>query len=189
MIKNCKHKCHIGLLFCSLLALLLSLPACTIAQPPVEKENLGENTIVTFSADEGYRRIVEPLMDEFHQANPSIRIVFTPFEETNNVEGNKDEAETYRRLASSADAVIVSGRSAAMGNYFMDLRTQIESDASFDQDDFWPGSLSACQDAEGKVSGIPVSLYFTGIFYDKDAFDMAKLSYPQPGWTWDDCSK
>lgn len=189
MIKNCKHKCHIGLFFCSFLALLLSLPACTIAQPPVEKENLGENTIVTFSADEGYRRIVEPLMDEFHQANPSIRIVFTPFEETNNVEGNKDEAETYRRLASSADAVIVSGRSAAMGNYFMDLRTQIESDASFDQDDFWPGSLSACQDAEGKVSGIPVSLYFTGIFYDKDAFDMAKLSYPQPGWTWDDFQK
>lgn len=189
MIKNCKHKCHIGLLFCSFLALLLSLPACTIAQPPVEKENLGEKTIVTFSADEGYRRIIEPLMDEFHQANPSIRIVFTPFEETNYVEGNKDEAETYRRLASSADAVIISGRSAVMGNYFLDLRTQIESDASFDQNDFWPGSLSACQDTEGKVSGIPVSLYFTGIFYDKDAFDMAKLSYPQPGWTWDDFQK
>lgn len=169
----------------NVLVLILTLTACVNEKSFDGAIRDGENVTITFSAYEGYRQAIEPLIDEFHRANPGISIQFAPNKGINLTEKQGEDA-VYRTLASSADAVMVSGRSSVMGSSFLDLRTQIESDASFDQNDFWPGSLSACQDAEGRVSGIPVSLYFTGIFFDKDAFDAAKLPYPQSGWTWDD---
>ncbi len=169
----------------SILVLIFTLSACANDKSIDGTKRDGENITITFSAYEGYRQAIEPLIDEFHRANPGISVQFTPNEGVNLAE-NQGEDAVYRTLASSADAVMVSGRSSAMGNSFLDLRTLIESDASFPMNDFWPGTLSACQDAEGRVSGIPVLLYFTGIFFDEKAYDAAKLPYPQPGWTWDD---
>jgi ABC-type glycerol-3-phosphate transport system substrate-binding protein len=73
-----------------------------------------------------------------------------------------------------------------MASYFLDLQPLIDADSAFDSSDFWSGALSACEDPQGRILGLPTSVFYRGIFYDKAAFDAAGLAYPQPGWTWED---
>ena len=63
-----------------------------------------------------------------------------------------------------------------MGGYFLDLQPLIDSDSNFDLAGFWLGSLSAMEDTEGRVLGLPMTLFLRGIFYDKSAFDAANFS-------------
>ena len=95
----------------------------------------------------------------------------------------------FRTLASTADTALVSGRSSELGTYFRDLQPQIDVDADFRPDDFWPGALSACQDEQGRTLGVPVNLFMSGIFYDEQAFQSAGIPIPQLGWTWEDFRK
>ncbi|MFZ3070748.1 MAG: extracellular solute-binding protein [Anaerolineaceae bacterium] len=143
-----------------------------------------ENVVITFASNEFERALYEPLMDTFHQENPSITVQFVSLP-TSSVYGQVEE-NNYRTMAASADTALIIGRSADMGAYFRDLQPQIDSDTAFEPDDFWPDALTACQDAQGRVLGIPLILYFTGIFYDEAAFITAGLPVPTLGWTWDD---
>lgn len=54
------------------------------------------------------------------------------------------------------------------------------------EDKFSPGSLDLWRTADGKVYGIPTLANTYGFFYNKTAFDKAKLKVPSIGWTWDD---
>ena len=186
------------------LLLLLFLPACNGTGPlpaastsepgPVQpgqtravdsSQPVEQNVTITFSAYEFYRDMFSPLIDEFQRQNPAITVQFVPIPTGGGGE-SQDEAAYFQSLAESADSTLVIGRSSAMGAYFLDLQPQIDADPAFDPADFWPGALTACQDTQGRVLGIPMSLYSSGIFYDPAAFETAGLAAPQPGWTWDD---
>jgi len=144
-----------------------------------------EDALITFAAYEFERSIYEPLMAQFHEQNPAITVKFSPLQLTSG-----DSAESYfRTLASTADTVLVSGRSSELSVYFRDLQPQIDADADFRIDDFWPDALYACQDEQGRTIGVPVNLLMSGIYYDEQAFQTAGLPIPQPGWTWDDFRK
>ncbi|MFF0343688.1 ABC transporter substrate-binding protein [Kribbella sp. NPDC004875] len=52
-------------------------------------------------------------------------------------------------------------------------------------DKFSPGSLDLWRNPEGKLFGIPTLANTYGFFYNKTAFDKAKLKVPATGWTWD----
>lgn len=181
---------HLVYLFTALM-LILGLAGCAdnVGNAPYSGDDdlstEGEEVIITFVYDENYRMLIKPLMDAFHEENPSITVQFVPLSST-----NFSQAETVEdrllALATSADTTLTSIRSASFGNYFLDLQPLIDSDATFDQTDFWSGSLSAMEDTQGRVLGLPMTLFLRGIFYDKVAFDSANSSYPQPGWTWDD---
>jgi ABC-type glycerol-3-phosphate transport system substrate-binding protein len=186
-----------------ILSLVLGLTACSNGVSPLATEttnnaapsgnptsstnltSANKDVVITFSYYDYDRSIIEPLMAEFHQENPSITVQFVPY--VNDDSGKiKTADDYYRALATSADSTILMARSSALENYFLDQQSLLDADASFNQKDLWPGSLSACEGTQGQVLGIPLDFFFSGIFYDKAAFDAAKLAYPKLGWTWDD---
>lgn len=144
-----------------------------------------ENAIITFTAYEFERSMYEPLMAQFHEQNPTITVKFVPL----SLPSGDGALNYFRTLASTADTSLVTGRSFELGLYFRDLQPQIDVDADFRSDDFWPDALSACQDEQGRTLGVPVNLFMSGIFYDEQAFQSAGLPIPQPGWTWEDFRK
>lgn len=190
----------------TLLLLAIGLTGCSPGNPPFNVEGTGNTTpmqnpaivnppdgaedgvVITFSTYEFYRPLIEPIIAEFHENNPSITVRFLSFEEIDPVQ-TQDEAAYYLSLTSSADSLTIGGRSSIMSSHFFNLQPFVDSDQSLEKDDFWPGSLSACQAAEGEIAGLPLSLFFTGMFYDRSAFDSAGITYPQPGWTWSDFTR
>lgn len=144
-----------------------------------------ENAIITFTAYEFERSMYEPLMAQFHEQNPTITVKFVPLP----LPSGDGALNYFQTLASTADTSLITGRSSDLGLYFRDLQPQIDVDADFRPDDFWPNALSACQDEQGRTLGVPVNLFMSGIFYDQQAFQAVGLSTPQPGWRWDDFRK
>ena len=54
-----------------------------------------------------------------------------------------------------------------------------------DVDDYWPGVLRTTS-YEGQIYGFPRDIGINILYYNKDHFDEAGLSYPDESWTWDD---
>ena len=161
------------------IVLIIIMTSCS------QKSEGSENITIAFAAPPNYHSMIRALAEQFHEQNPSITVqLVTSFEG----EGlaTQEGINYYQSLASSADSALIVGRDVSMSAYFLDLQPQIETDSAFAPDDFWPGALSACQDRNGRILGIPVTLYISGLFYDRTAFDTAGLSYPQPGWTWEE---
>jgi ABC-type glycerol-3-phosphate transport system substrate-binding protein len=150
--------------------------------------NLSGDVTVTFAASEYERGLYEPLMEEFNRQNPSIRVQFAPLPEPD--PGDEPVEINYTRLlATTGDTSLMWGTwsiGTEGSHYFGDLGPLMDADSNFEPDDFWPGVLNACQDAEGRILGLPYLINFNGIFFDPAAFDASGLSRPAPGWTWDD---
>lgn len=185
-----------------LIVLVLAVSACSKSTPDQPDksssgatsvpDDAGENqageVTVTFAASEYERGLYEPLMEEFNRQNPSITVQFAPLPEPG--PGDEPVEMNYSRLlASTGDTSLMWG-TWSIGNdggiYFGDLGPLMDADPNFEPDDFWPGVLNACQDAEGRILGLPLSINFNGMFFDPAAFDAAGLPRPAPGWTWDD---
>lgn len=190
----CNRKCsmliHPVCLFTALMLVLGLVGGADNTNGVLPSENVdlsteGEEVVITFSYNENAYATFKPLIEAFHEENPSITIQYVPLtDEDYNTPATMDDR--LLMLARSADTTLTSIRSNAMGRYFLDLQPLIDSDSSFDSADFWAGSLSALEDTEGRVLGLPMTFFLQGIFYDKAAFDAANLPQPQPGWTWDD---
>lgn len=67
----------------------------------------------------------------------------------------------------------------------LDLQPLIDADPAFPRDDYAAGVLAPFLH-DGKLSGLPLSLSFRMLAYNKEAFDAAGLDYPSEGWTLDD---
>jgi ABC-type glycerol-3-phosphate transport system substrate-binding protein len=198
--------------FCALIVLSLLLSACAktatavstdagvtnqppTASPspqpsaaPAAESDSDEHPVITFAANEYERSLYEPLIEQFNGEHPEMTVQFAPLPEYT---GAEDEAtQDYERSqASTGDTLMIWNASYATGRYYRDLQPLIETDPTFQPDDFWPNALAICQDAEGRQLGVPLTFNVNGIFYDKTAFDEAELPYPQPGWTLDDFQK
>jgi ABC-type glycerol-3-phosphate transport system substrate-binding protein len=143
------------------------------------------SVVITFAGYEYERQLYEPLMAEFHQQNPDITVQFVALPEYSTQA--QDSSGNYPRLlASSADAVTTYVFGLDASAYFSDLTPLIEADPTFQPDDFWPGLLTACQEPEGQMIGIPLGVIPLVIYYNSTSFDLAELPYPAPGWTWAD---
>jgi len=172
------------------ISLVLSGVACSTSQaedtPTVSVAQEETNAIITFSTSRWERALYEPLVEQFNRENPEITVQLV---ETDDLwEGMEDSTENYWRvLASAADvSPIYIGAEEDINIYFRGLQPLIDAAPDFDTDDFWPGLLQGCQDAEGRVLGVPMNVYINGLYFNKAAFDDAGLPYPQPGWTYAD---
>lgn len=67
-----------------------------------------------------------------------------------------------------------------------DWSSYLKKGDGLQEDKFSPGSLDLWRNAEGKLYGIPTLANTYGFFYNKTAFDKAKLKVPAIGWTWDE---
>jgi ABC-type glycerol-3-phosphate transport system substrate-binding protein len=61
----------------------------------------------------------------------------------------------------------------------------LECDFAFDSADFYPGVLDAFSDAQG-IWAVPSGVDPLVMYYNKDLFDQANVSYPTVGWTRED---
>jgi ABC-type glycerol-3-phosphate transport system substrate-binding protein len=66
-----------------------------------------------------------------------------------------------------------------------DWSSYLKKGDGLQEDKFSPGSLDLWRNSEGKLFGIPTLANTYGFFYNKAAFDKAKLKAPATGWTWD----
>ncbi|MGW7686970.1 ABC transporter substrate-binding protein [Kribbella sp. NPDC054772] len=66
-----------------------------------------------------------------------------------------------------------------------DWSSYLKKGDGLQEDKFSPGSLDLWRNPEGKLFGIPTLANTYGFFYNKTAFDKAKLKVPTTGWTWD----
>lgn len=57
--------------------------------------------------------------------------------------------------------------------------------AGYDLSDYWPALLESAM-YEGSVYGFPRDIGLEVLYYNKDIFDEAGVSYPDDTWTWDD---
>ena len=171
-----------GKMICAIpiLGLILSGVSCSKAIPA------HENTVITFSTNNIIRSLypsLEALVEEFHRQNLSITVKFV----NHPVDAwNRDDLNS---LASAADVTLLfynRERLAHNYRYFRDMAPLMGTNRTFQADDFWPGLLDSCKDVEGHILGIPLSVVFTGIYYDPSVFDAAGLSYPAPSWMWND---
>ena len=77
--------------------------------------------------------------------------------------------------------------SYAAKGVLMNLDDLIKS-SKMDLTDYWPGAISSVS-FKGSVYGFPRDVGVEVLYYNKDDFDKAKLSYPTDKWTWDDLRK
>ena len=64
------------------------------------------------------------------------------------------------------------------------LDSYIEA-SGYDLNDYWPGLLESAK-YDGSVYGFPRDIEANVLYYNKDFFDAAGVSYPDDTWTWDD---
>lgn len=129
------------------------------------------------------------LAEIFEAENPGIAIKIVSYEEILGLgsAGRVPPDDAAERLVSAADVIPTDalGIPNFASGLLLNLRPFIETDTSFDETDFYPNALDYFK-SDGAVWGLPSSLRFELIFYNKDAFDDAGHAYPRAGWSWDD---
>ena len=130
------------------------------------------------------------LIETFEAENPGIQIKVVSLEETlglDSVGVGQWPEDAGRRLVSAVDVVTTNaiGIGRQSEGLLLDLRPLLEADTAFNRDDFYSNALEYFENGGG-LWGLPTTLNFSLIFYDKDAFDAAGHDYPQAGWSWDD---
>ena len=173
-----------GFLFLCVLAFVGGFCSKKISSDPGSRSHPStEDIIITFASVEQNRYHYEPFMEEFHREHPSITVQFVTLSETDtsakdDLELQASVADTSLLWAGTTDTNVV--------HFFRDLLPLVKADPKFEPNDFWPGLLTACQDANGHSIGIPLHVSINGIFFDKGTFDAVGYPYPVPGWTLDD---
>ncbi len=122
------------------------------------------------------------LVNQFMVANPGIIVNYQPI--------TGDYAQTMLTNFSAGTVpdifyVDVSVFQVWASNGVLLPLDDLMTKTSTTKDMFVPSLLNAFT-FDGKVMGIPKDFNTLGLFYNKDLFDKAKLSYPTDSWTWDD---
>jgi multiple sugar transport system substrate-binding protein len=166
------------------------VPATPVPATPVPATpEVGEEpTTVLFAVGDFERPLYESLIESFEEANPDIRVRLVSINEVLGLDllGGEAPDDVWQRLASQAD-VINAGADweAVQQGLVRDLTPLIQADPNFQRDDFYPGVLESNQ-RDGGTWSLPTRVMYRLIFFDKDALDEAGVSYPEPGWGWDD---
>lgn len=148
---------------------------------------------ITFAAFEYERPTYEQLAQSFTAENPDIKVQIVPMEDLVNVSGDAGPGgqdtplAMARRVVSGADTAPSSFLPAeAYGtNLLYDLNPLMEVDASFQRDDFYPGTLER-YNTQGGQWVLPRYFYVQVLSYNKDLFQQAGLPNPKADWTWTD---
>lgn len=166
----------------------------SVTDNTIEKETYAEDvsdtTTLRMIAYDRESGSYQDLIEIFEAENPGTEIKIVSLEETLGL--GLDEASVWpenaaERLVSAADIIPAQAMSFSNSSskLLLNLRPLMEADSTFDRSDFYPNALEYFE-SDGNIWGLPTSLSTSLIFYNKDAFDVAGLDYPQAGWSWDD---
>ena len=156
------------------------------------QDESGEQTIVTFAVNGWERGLYEDQVELFEEANPDIKIEMISVDELLDTEGSgivvvsDQQDESLISLVQGADVISWYLQPGfVQDGLLLDLNPLIDGDDDFEAEDYYPGTLERYQ-WDGGTWGIPLNASYTVIFYDKDLFDKAGVTYPEVGWSWDD---
>lgn len=143
---------------------------------------------VTFWGSPEEIDIITHSIQGWQAAHPNIKVIFehTPY--------TGYESKMLTRIAGGAAPDIITTEV----NYFVtfaskgileDLTGFAEQDPDFRLSDFFPQIIDRFT-VQGKLYAVPRDVApFACVFYNKDLFDQAGVSYPTDNWTWDDLLK
>ena len=164
---------RLGLAYVTLGLFLSALvSACAQATPPPEP------VTITFAYPDVDAGTYQELVQKFNESYPHITVELRP--KTWDIFGGLDPGD--------ADVFVAS--QFALGwmreqDEILSLDSFIEGDRSFDQPDFYPGTMELYA-REGNTWAIPAGVDMMLMFYNQDLFDENGAPYPEIGWTWDD---
>ena len=147
-----------------------------------------ETVTVRFVVGDFEQGMFEEIISAFEKDNPDVEIKLVSLNEVLDVGvmGGDWPDDAWVKLASAGDVInLQPPREAIESGLLLDLTPSLESDPNAQPDDFYPGTLSACQRAGGTWC-LPRIADYLLVFFDKDAFDEVGEPYPEIGWTWDD---
>ena len=201
-------KKHLPVLLMGALLLALFATACTQPTPEViEKEVVVEKEIpvtvevekqvvvtvppepvtlthFTFSAAPDHLEDLDEMIQIFGQTHPNIKIKV----ETASWDDYFIKLQTLIAGGTAPDVFELNYEnfvSFASKGVLLNLDPLAEADAAFDPDVFYPRAQGAFS-FNGMQLGLPETFSTVVMFYNKDLFDQAGLSYPADDWTWQD---
>ena len=153
----------------------MSLSACGLGAPTVQP------VTITFAFPDYDQAFYEGLLAKFKAQQPAISVELQPWQTSSRSQSDNtsDVSVVGSEVLSTTNPQDVISTSA------MPLDAFIEQDSSFKVDDFYPGTMDAFK-LESKTYAIPSGLDPWVMYYNRDLFDHYQVTYPQPGWTWDD---
>ncbi len=140
---------------------------------------------IRFAVYDWHRTAYEDLVEAFEKANHGLHVQLVSLDEIESA-GPMEWPDWVVHLVSAADVVEMwaSPEMARLG-LVRDLTPFIEAELDFQSDDFYHGILEGYQ-WDGGTWALPLAIDFELICYNKEAFYEAGVTYPEPGWTWDD---
>ena len=154
----------------ALMLVVLSFGAGALAAEPVTIRWLVYGSLTPF----------EKVLEQFHAENPDIRVEFDV------VTGEYTSTVAVRAVGGALPDVVILNwgtfRPVKEG-YFLDLTPYVERDG-IDMGQYMIQDNLA--EYEGKIVGLPWGTFMAMLFYNKDMFDEAGVSYVTPDWTWSD---
>lgn len=138
---------------------------------------------ITFSDNEYMRSKWAPIIEAFNASQSDVIVQFVPLVD-DLLEGIQPDDIASR--ATKADTTIVWAITDTNAGYLRDLQPLMDIDSQYNPGDFWQAANEGCTDALGNKRGLPTTLVPSLIYYDKQAFELAGIYLPQPGWTWTD---
>lgn len=161
--------------------------------PLIESQAQTNTVTITLGVPIFLRDAIEQrLVTDFEAENPGIKLQVVSQDTLSAVSpanGLDTHLDTVQKLASTADVVFVTAYTvspeATRAGYYLNMSPLITSDSSLNPDDFYPNLWKAFQWDQGTWA-LPISATPYVLTYDPDAFDKAKLTYPNETWTLDD---
>ena len=147
---------------------------------------------ISFAATEDDRAIYEPLIRSFEAQNPDIHVQFVNFDSllkqvaapSGSVVSNDEES--IQDIISAADTARLSATDESIQKgWVRDLTPLMNTDASFNQDDFYPGALQPVGEKNG-IYTLPHTLFIPLLSYNKELWKAHDLPTPKPDMTWPD---
>jgi multiple sugar transport system substrate-binding protein len=175
------------ILYSIIMITVLLLSACGAQAPAATREPAapGAKTEITFSMWGAPEELAvwKQIVADFEAANPNIKV---------NVEVS-DWDSYWSKLKTQLAAGTPPDIFAMDAPLYLDyqnrgvlLNLQPYLDKNPDMlKDVYPQTLAAYKTADGYY-GLPRDFQTIVLFYNKDMFDKAGVSYPTAGWTWDD---
>jgi multiple sugar transport system substrate-binding protein len=161
-------------------------PPATTSAPPVSPtsapKSSGEVTI-HFATYENAVPTFERLAEEFHDFNPDIRVRVVPMPQVGSLPSM--EELLYQTVSEADTGLFWIDPTATRYGLVRDLAPFIDADVTFEPDDFYPQLLDIHR-WDGGTWALPCCLGLKLIYYNRQAFRDAGVSYPEAGWTLDD---
>lgn len=159
------------------LAAVLAMSACSTAAQPAEVSDKVTIKYSNFISNGGNEKNLDTIVQAFQKANPNITVQVTTL--------------PYKDYATALQTDLAAGTQADTFDIeYANLRSYVANGVvapieGVDGSKYKP-SLLESYNSDGKQYALPSSFSDVVLYFNKDLFDAAGVSYPTGSWTWAD---